>query len=100
MDAVAWAREAVRRGAGEILLTSWDRDGTRAGYDTALLTAVSQAVTVPVIASGGADTADHLEAALRAGASAVLAASIFHYGDTTVAAVKEQLAARGVEVRR
>ncbi len=100
IDAVAWAREAVRRGAGEILLTSWDRDGTRAGYDTALLAAVSQAVTVPVIASGGADTADHLEAALRAGASAVLAASIFHYGDTTVAAVKEQLAARGVEVRR
>ncbi|GMV38608.1 MAG: imidazole glycerol phosphate synthase subunit HisF [Myxococcales bacterium] len=98
-DAVAWAREAVRQGAGEILLTSWDRDGTRSGYDLALLEAVSLAVPVPVIASGGADSAAHMVEALRAGASAVLAASIFHDGDTTVAEVKRALAAAGLEVR-
>ena len=99
-DAVAWAREAVDRGAGEILLTSWDRDGTRSGYDLELLAAVSAAVEVPVIASGGAATAAHLAEALRAGASAVLAASIFHDGDTTVAELKDALAAAGLEVRR
>lgn len=99
LDAVAWAREAVKRGAGEILLTSWDRDGTRSGYDTALLTAISEAVEVPVIASGGAAHADHLADALIAGASAVLAASIFHDGETTVAAVKAELAKAGVHVR-
>jgi len=98
-EAVGWAREAVHRGAGEILLTSWDRDGTRSGYDLELVSAVSRAVRVPVIASGGADTSEHLAAALRAGASAVLAASIFHYGDTTVAAIKAELAACGLEVR-
>jgi imidazoleglycerol phosphate synthase cyclase subunit len=99
IDAVAWAREAAERGAGEILLTSWDRDGTRSGYDLALLAAVSRAVRVPVIASGGAASAEHLAEALEAGASAVLAASIFHDGDTTVASVKEALRAAGQEVR-
>ena len=100
MDAVAWAREATERGAGEILLTSWDRDGTREGYDLELLRAISGAVRVPVIASGGAASAGHMVEALRAGASAVLAASIFHDGDTTVAALKDVLAAHGLEVRR
>ena len=99
-DAVEWAREAVGRGAGEILLTSWDRDGTRTGYDTALIRAVSDAVSVPMIASGGAATPAHLVEALRAGADAVLAASIFHDGAHTVAEVKAALAAAGVEVRR
>jgi imidazole glycerol phosphate synthase subunit HisF len=97
---VAWAREAVARGAGEVLLTSWDRDGTRAGYDLELLSAVSGAVDVPVIASGGASHAGHLAEALRAGASAVLAASIFHDADLTVGALKAALAAEGVVVRR
>lgn len=99
-DAVAWAREAVERGAGEILLTSWDRDGTRAGYDDALIAAIAGAVNVPVIASGGADTPAHLLSALRAGADAVLAASIFHYGDTTPAQLKRELAAQGIRVRQ
>jgi len=99
IDVVDWAREAVRRGAGEILLTSWDRDGTRSGYDVELLSAVSEAVTVPVIASGGAAGARHLLAALRAGADAVLAASIFHDGDTTVADVKSFLRSNGITVR-
>ena len=99
IDAVAWAREATQRGAGELLLTSWDRDGTGLGYDTALLTAVSAAAPVPVIASGGARTPDHLAAALRAGADAVLAASIFHDGETTVSAVKSALRDQGIEVR-
>jgi imidazoleglycerol phosphate synthase cyclase subunit len=98
-DAVEWAREATGRGAGEILLTSWDRDGTKAGYDCDLLAAVCGAVRVPVIASGGAATAAHMVEALRAGADAVLAASIFHYGEYTVAALKAELAAAGVEVR-
>lgn len=100
IDVVQWARDGVARGAGEILLTSWDRDGTKSGYDTVLLRAVSDAVRVPVIASGGAASADHLVAALAAGASAVLAASIFHYGETTVADVKRELARAGFEVRR
>lgn len=99
IDAVAWAREAVDRGAGEVLLTSWDRDGTRQGYDGALLAAVSSAVETPVIASGGASCAEHLAEALAAGADAVLAASIFHDGDTTVASIKRELAAMGVHVR-
>lgn len=99
-DAVAWAKEAARRGAGEILLTSWDRDGTGSGYDTALLEATRQAVAVPIIASGGARTPAHLAAALRAGADAVLAASIFHDGVTSVDAVKRALRdEQGVEVR-
>lgn len=98
-DAVEWAREAVECGAGEILLTSWDRDGTRSGYDLPMLSAISSAVSVPIIASGGADSASHLVEALQAGADAVLAASIFHDGDMTVADVKRELAAAGVEVR-
>lgn len=100
IDAIAWARQAVELGAGEILLTSWDRDGTRSGYDTALLAAVSSAVRVPVIASGGADSAAHLVEALRAGAQAVLAASIFHDSDTTVDKIKAEMAESGVVVRR
>ncbi|MBN2447453.1 MAG: imidazole glycerol phosphate synthase subunit HisF [Phycisphaerae bacterium] len=98
-DAIAWAREAADRGAGEILLTSWDRDGTRAGYDDELIAAVSDAVTVPIIASGGAAGPEHLLSALKAGADAVLAASIFHDGELTVADVKGYLAQNGVNVR-
>ncbi len=98
-DAVAWAREGVERGAGEILLTSMDRDGTKDGYDTALLRAISEAVGVPVIASGGAGTPEHLVDGLRAGADAVLCASIFHYGAYTVPEVKDAMRAAGVPVR-
>jgi cyclase len=98
-DAVAWAREGAQRGAGEILLTSMDRDGTTAGYDLELTSAVADTVTVPVIASGGAGTPDDLVAALRTGADAVLCASIFHYGRHSVAEVKEQLARTGIPVR-
>ncbi len=98
-DAVAWAREGVERGAGEILLTSMDKDGTNTGYDLPLTTAVAEAVGVPVIASGGAGEPDHLLAALQAGADAALCASIFHYGRHTVADVKAQLARAGVPVR-
>ena len=99
-DAVAWAREGVERGAGEILLTSMDRDGTNAGYDLALTSAVAGVVAVPVIASGGAGRLEHLSAAVNAGADAVLCASIFHYGAHTVAEAKARLAADGVAVRR
>jgi cyclase len=99
-DAVAWAREGVERGAGEVLLTSMDRDGTTDGYDLALTRAVAQAVGVPVIASGGAGELGHLAEALEAGADAALAASIFHYGQHTVAEAKEHLAAAGIAVRR
>ena len=98
-DAVEWAREGTRRGAGEILLTSMDRDGTNAGYDLALTSAVADATGVPVIASGGAGELDDLVEALHAGADAVLCASIFHYGRYTVGQVKEHLAAAGVPVR-
>src|SRR5437764_842992 len=98
-DAVAWAREGAQRGAGEILLTSMDRDGTTAGYDLELTSVVTGAVTVPVIASGGAGTPDHLVAAVRAGADAVLCASIFHYGRHTVPEVKQQLARTGIPAR-
>jgi imidazole glycerol-phosphate synthase subunit HisF len=99
IDAVAWAQGGTARGAGEILLTSWDRDGTRAGYDLDLTRAIAGAVRVPVIASGGAAGPDHLKAAFDAGADAVLAASIFHDDELTVADVKWALAARGVPVR-
>ncbi len=99
IDALSWAREAERRGAGEILLTSWDRDGTRSGYDLELTRAVAAAVRVPVIASGGADSAEHVAQAFAAGADAVLAASIFHDGDTTVGDVKLYLMEHGVQVR-
>jgi cyclase len=100
IDAVAWAREAVERGAGEIMLTSMDRDGTNAGYDLELTRAVSDAVGVPVIASGGVGTLDHLVEGLQAGADAALAASIFHYGTYTIAEAKAHLAAAGIDVRR
>ena len=93
------AEELVRRGAGEILLTSMDRDGTRSGFDLALLRAVTARVTVPVIASGGVGTIDHMIAGVRdGGASAVLAASIFHFGEIRIAAVKEAMAAAGIPV--
>ncbi|HNW91814.1 MAG TPA: imidazole glycerol phosphate synthase subunit HisF [bacterium] len=99
-DAVAWAREAEARGAGEILLTSMDRDGCKDGFDLGLTRAVSDAVGIPVIASGGAGTVEHLRAGLQeGGAAAVLAASIFHYRETTVGEVKRALAAQGVPVR-
>jgi len=98
-QAVAWAREGVERGAGEILLTSMDRDGTNSGYDLELTAAVADAVAVPVIASGGAGALDDLFDALQAGADAVLCASILHYGHHTVAEVKRHLESRGVAIR-
>ena len=98
-DAVEWAREGVQRGAGEILLTSMDRDGTQDGYDTALLAAISGAVDVPVIASGGAGEPGHLVDAFRAGADAVLCASIFHYGSHTIPEVKQAIEAAGIPIR-
>jgi cyclase len=99
-DAVAWAREGVERGAGEILLTSMDRDGTKDGYDLALTRAVSDAVTVPVVASGGCGRVAHMaEALTEGGASAALAASVFHYGEIRIPEARAELRARGVEVR-
>lgn len=99
IDAVEWARRVESLGAGEILLTSMDRDGTRDGYDLELLRAVSGAVRIPVIASGGAGALEHLDAGLAAGAHAVLAASIFHFGEYTLAEARRYLAARGHAVR-
>jgi imidazole glycerol-phosphate synthase subunit HisF len=100
-DAVEWAAEGERLGAGEVLLTSMDRDGTQDGYDLDLTAAVSGAVRLPVIASGGAGRAGHLyEALTTGGAEAALAASIFHFGELSIASVKEELAARGLEIRR
>jgi imidazole glycerol-phosphate synthase subunit HisF len=100
LDAVAWAREMAARGAGEILLTSMDRDGTKSGFDLALTRAVSDAVSVPVIASGGVGTLEHLSEGIRVGgADAVLAASIFHYGEFTVGQAKALLARDGIPVR-
>jgi imidazoleglycerol phosphate synthase cyclase subunit len=99
IDALEWVRAGEARGAGEILLTSWDRDGTRSGYDLALTGAVAKAVHVPVIASGGADSPEHIREAFAAGADAVLAASIFHDGDLTVGDVKLYLQEHGVRVR-
>ena len=100
LDAAAWAAEVVRRGAGEILLTSMDRDGVRGGYDLDLLRAVTNAVKVPVIASGGAGEARHMvEAVTEGGADAVLAASIFHFGDVSIGEVKAAMAQAGVAVR-
>ncbi len=99
-DAVAWAADVVARGAGEILLTSMDRDGARNGYDIKLLNAVSESVGVPVIASGGAGNTDHLvEAVERGGADAVLAASIFHFGEITIGEAKAAMARAGLPVR-
>ena len=100
-DALAWAAEGERLGAGEILLTSMDRDGTHDGYDLELTAAISSAVRLPVIASGGAGTAGHMYDALTVGgAEAALAASIFHFGEVSIASVKEELAGRGLEMRR
>lgn len=100
-DAIAWAREVDARGAGEILLTSMDADGTKSGYDIELTAAVSAAVRIPVIASGGAGALEHMVDVLDRGrADAVLAASIFHFGEHTVEEVKEFLAGRGIPVRR
>jgi cyclase len=100
MDAVRWAQRAEELGAGEILLTSMDRDGTKSGFDLELTAAVSDAVGVPVIASGGVGTLDHLVAGITEGrADAVLAASIFHFGEHTIAEAKEHLTAAGVVVR-
>ena len=100
LDALAWAQRMTALGAGEILLTSMDRDGTKAGYDLALTRAVADAVSVPVIASGGVGTLDHLVAGIRDGhASAVLAASIFHFGQHSIAQAKARLAEAGIPVR-
>ena len=100
-DAVEWAAEGERRGAGEILLTSMDFDGTHAGYDIALTRAVSEAVRMPVIASGGAGSVQHMHAALTdGGADAALAASVFHFGELSIGEVKSGLAGMGLEVRR
>jgi cyclase len=99
-DAVEWAREAEARGAGEILLTSIDRDGTKIGFDCPMTAAVSAAVSIPVIASGGAGSLDHFVEVFRAGrADAALAASIFHYAETSVRSLKEHLRERGIPVR-
>jgi len=100
LDAVDWARRMAQAGAGEILLTSMDRDGTRDGFDLALTRAVADAVGVPVIASGGVGSVEHLaEGVIEGRADAVLAASVFHFGDFTVRAAKEHMRARGIEVR-
>ena len=100
LDAIAWATEMARRGAGEILLTSMDRDGTKSGFDLALTRAVGDAVSVPVIASGGVGNLDHLaDGVQQGGADAVLAASIFHYGEYTVGQAKARMAERGIPVR-
>ncbi|MCA0211783.1 MAG: imidazole glycerol phosphate synthase subunit HisF [Proteobacteria bacterium] len=101
LDAVAWARDMAARGAGEILLTSMDRDGTKAGFDLELTRAVSDALDIPVIASGGVGNLDHLADGIQlGGADAVLAASIFHYGEYTVGQAKDRMAQRGIPVRR
>jgi cyclase len=101
IDAIGWAKKAVTLGAGELLLTSWDADGHRAGYDLELTRAISEAVTVPVIASGGAGNLEHLHQALVTGkADAVLAASIFHYRTYSIQQAKDYLAERGIPVRR
>ncbi len=100
LDAVAWAKHMAAQGAGEILLTSMDRDGTKSGFDLGLTRAVADAVPVPVIASGGVGTLDHLaDGVQQGGADAVLAASIFHYGEFTVAQAKAHMASRGIPVR-
>jgi cyclase len=100
LDAVEWARTMARRGAGEILLTSMDRDGTKSGFDLGLTRAVSDAVGVPVVASGGVGSLEHLAAGVEEGhADAVLAASVFHFGEITIGEAKRFLASRGIEMR-
>ena len=99
-DAVEWVTLGEKLGAGEILITSMDRDGTEAGYDLDLLKAVSSALRLPVIASGGAGSVEHMYRAMtEGGAEATLAASVFHFGELSIAAVKKELAARGLEIR-
>jgi cyclase len=101
IDAVEWAARAEALGAGEILLTSMDRDGTKDGYDIDLLRAVNEVITVPLVASGGAGNLDHFSSAIsEGGADAVLAASLFHFGELRVAEVKEHMAQAGIPVRR
>ena len=101
MDAVEWAKEVCERGAGEILLTSMDSDGTKAGYDIELTRAVSEAVSIPMIASGGAGNLQHMVDVLKDGkADAVLAASIFHFGEHTVEEAKELFSDEGIPVRK
>ena len=100
LDVLAWAQQMVQAGAGEVLLTSMDRDGTKIGFDLALTRAVSDAVSVPVIASGGVGSLEHLvQGVTVGGASAVLAASIFHFGQYTIAEAKQYMAAQGISVR-
>ena len=100
IDAVEWARRMVAYGAGELLVTSMDRDGTKAGFDIAMTRAIADAVSVPVIASGGVGTLDHFSEGVTQGhASALLAASVFHFGTYTIAQVKESMAAHGIPVR-
>jgi cyclase len=99
LDAIAWVREAVERGAGEVLLNSMDADGTTDGFDLEMIRAVKEVVDVPVIASGGAGTVEHFVEAARAGADAVLAASVFHYGTLGISDVKQALAEAGFAVR-
>ena len=100
IDAIGWAKEVEKRGAGEILLTSMDCDGTKDGYDVELTRRISEALEIPIVASGGAGNLEHIYDVLSEGkADAALAASIFHYGEYTVRETKEYLAARGVEVR-
>lgn len=99
MDAIAWVREACDRGVGEVLLNSMDADGTTGGFDLEMIRAVRAVVDVPLIASGGAGTAEHFVQAAQAGADAVLAASVFHYGTLTIAEVKDAMRAAGIEVR-
>ena len=99
MDAVAWSARAAALGAGELLLNSMDADGTNEGYDTELIALVRNAVSIPIIASGGAGSADHFAPAVAAGASAVLAASVFHFGTLRVDAVKDALSSAGYPVR-
>ncbi|SEC23300.1 cyclase [Paramicrobacterium humi] len=99
IDAVAWAREAVERGAGELLVNSIDADGTKTGFDLELITLMRENAAVPVIASGGAGAAEHFPPAIRAGADAVLAASVFHSGQLSISDVKQSLSSEGIEVR-
>ena len=99
IDAIEWARRGEELGVGEILLNSMDADGTKAGFDLEMLRAVRAAVTIPVIASGGAGEARHFAPAVHAGADAVLAASVFHFGEMTIGDVKQALAATGAPVR-
>ncbi|HEY8588106.1 MAG TPA: imidazole glycerol phosphate synthase subunit HisF [Naasia sp.] len=99
LDAIAWAQEAIRRGAGELLVNSIDADGTKEGYDLELLRAMREVSHVPVIASGGAGALEHFPPAIEAGADAVLAASVFHSGQFTIGEVKQELARKGIETR-